>query len=514
EGRGSVRPVLSIAQAVKATARAKLQAEHSWNLGQQEATHALLTSPNRIAAVQGYAGTAKTTTVLAAYANAAKAKGLAVTPLAPTASAAKSLGDALGMRGDTVAKHLIGHARMQNGGVWIVDEASMLSARDMATLLEMGAKQDARIVLVGDVKQLGSVGAGAAFAQLQEAGMQTAKLDEIVRQTNVAAKDAVQASIEGDARKALAALDHGGGRIIENADRTERFAAIAKAYAALDEKQRLRTLVIEPSRDGRDALTADIRKELAKVGALSGPTVTMRSLVNKGLSRAEARDPLAYERGDVVRFTRDYADKGVSRREAYRVERIDPTKAAITLRAEDGRDIDWRLRQWGAGKVQAFSEQSLELKSGDRIQFTRNHRELGRVNGGRGTVTAIDEQSRTATIRNARGQIEVLNLDSSSDQHVRHAYVETAHAAQGRTANHVLINADSKATNLVDQRSFYVSVSRAKESVAIYTNDRAKLVSALSERAGLTQTAIALENMPIPSARKANSAQLGEAAIS
>ncbi|MEL6877262.1 MAG: MobF family relaxase [Pseudomonadota bacterium] len=514
EGRGAVRPVLSIAQAVKATARAELQAEHPWNRGQREATRALLTSPNRIAALQGYAGTAKTTTVLAAYANAAKAKGLAVTPLAPTASAAKSLGDALGMRGDTVAKHLIGHARMQKGGVWIVDEASMLSARDMATLLEMGAKQDARIVLVGDVKQLGSVGAGAAFAQLQEAGMQSARLDEIVRQTNVAAKETVQASIEGDARKALAALDSGGGRIIENTDRAERFAAVAKAYAALDDTQRLRTLVIEPSRDGRDTLTADIRKNLEKVGALSGPTTTIRSLVSKGLSCTEARDPLAYERSDVVRFTRDYADKGVSRSEAYRVEQIDPTRAAITLRAEDGRDIDWRLRQWGSSRVQAFSEQSLELKSGDRVQFTRNDRELSRVNGGRGTVTAIDEQSRTATIRNARGQSQVLHLDSARDQHIRHAYVETAHAAQGRTADHVLIHADSKATNLVDQKSFYVSVSRAKESVAVYTNDRAKLVSAINERAGLAQTAIGLENVPTPSARKANSAQLGEASIS
>ncbi len=176
---------------------------------------------------------------------------------------------------------------------------------------------------------------------------------------------------------------------------------------------------------------------------------------------------------------------------------------------EDGRDIDWRLRQWGAGKVEAFTVQALELKAGDRIQFTRNDRELGRINGGRGTVTAIDEQSRSATIRSPRGQTQTLNLDATRDQHIRHAYVETAFAAQGRTADHVIIHADSRATNLVDQKSFYVSVSRARESVAIYTNDRAKLVSAINERAGLAQTAVSEAAMAAPAAGKSLGAGLG-----
>ena len=412
------------------------------------------------------------------------------------------------MKGETVAKHLTGQSRLQRGGVWIVDEASMLSARDLAALLDAAGKASARVVLVGDVKQLGSVGAGAAFAQLQRAGMETAKLDEIVRQTNTATRDAVLASIGGDARMALAALDRGGGSIIENPDRAERFAAIARHYAQLDNATRAKTLIIEPSREGRDALTADIRAELAKAGALSGPAVIMQSLVGKGLSRAETRDPISYEIGDKVRFSRDYADKGVSRGETYRVEDVDPAKSSVALKAEDGRDIDWRLRQWGAGKVEAFTAQALELKAGDRIQFTRNDRERGRINGERGTVTAIDEQARSATIWSPRSQDQTLKLDLTRDQHIRHAYVETAFAAQGRTADHVIIHADSRATNLVDQKSFYVSVSRARESVAIYTNDRAKLVSAINERAGLAQTALATNPLDIDSS-KAIGAGLG-----
>ena len=508
EGRGSLSAIASPLAAAKAVASASAQAERTglgWNTDQRTATEQLLTSRNRITAVQGYAGTAKTTTVLATFAREAEARGVPVVALAPTASAAMVLGEALGARSDTVARHLLSPERPSQGqpAAWIVDEASLLSARDTARLFDLAEKQNARVILVGDVKQLGSVEAGAAFAQLQGAGMETADLGEIVRQTNTATKDAVLASIEGDARKALAALDRGGGKIIENADRSTRFAAIAEQYAKLDKASRARTLVIEPSREGRDTLTADIRAALAKSGALTGPGVIMESLANKGLTRAEARDPMSYDKGDVVRFTRDYADKGVTRGEAYRVESIDPEKTAITLKSEQGREVDWRLRQWGAGNSQTFSPQSLELKTGDRIRFTRNDREAGRINGARAEVTAIDADTRTAEVRGPRGQTQTLSLDAARDQHIRHAYVETAFAAQGRTADHVIIHADSRATNLVDQKSFYVGISRAKESATIFTNDRGKLVSSISERAGQVQTAIAQAAMPMPAADKA-----------
>lgn len=514
EGRGALAPIASPLDAAKAVAGASADAERAgfgWNADQRAATGQLLTSRNRVTAVQGYAGTAKTTTVLATFAREAEGRGVPIVALAPTASAAMVLGEALDTRSDTVARHLLSPERPQQGqpAAWIVDEASLLSARDTARLFDLADKHDARIILVGDVKQLGSVEAGAAFAQLQGAGMETAKLAEIVRQTNDATKEAVLASIEGDARKALAALDRGGGQIIENADRAERFAAIAERYAGLDKASRARTIVVEPSREGRDALTADIRDALIQSGALTGPAVTVESLANKGLTRAEARDLMSYDKGDVVRFTRDYADKGVSRGEAYRVESIDPAKAAIALKSEDGREVDWRLRQWGAGHAQAFAPQPMDLKTGDAIRFTRNDREAGRINGGRGEVVAVDEQTRAATIQTPNGRTETLNLDSARDRHIALAYVDTTFAAQGRTADHVMIHADSKAANLVDQKSFYVGISRAKESATIFTNDRGKLVSAINERAGQVQTAIAQTAMPTHAAEKVAGAGLG-----
>lgn len=512
-GRGMAEPLASpmtAARTVERAARKSARSGYAWTGDQKRATADLLTSRDRVAAVQGYAGTAKTTTVLATYAREAQRRGLAVTALAPTASAALVLGDALGTRGDTVARHLLTPESRLAGkdAVWIVDEASLLSAHDMARLMAGADKVGARLVLVGDVKQLGSVGAGAAFAQLQEAGMATAKLAEIVRQTNAETREAVVASMEGHAGKALAALERGGGKVIEAATPDERLAAMARQYTTMSPAERARTLVIEPSRDGRDRLTGLIREQLAARGELSAEALRFAALESKGLTHAEAREAASYAIGDVVRFNRDYVAKGIHRAEALTISAVDPKRGRIALDARDGRSIDWHPRQWGAGKVEVFEPKPMELRIGDGVQFTRNDREAGRINGLGGTVTGIDAAASAATVKLANGREQWLDLSDPRDAHLRHAYVQTAHAAQGLTAERVLIHADSRSTNLVDQKMLYVALSRAKADAIVVTDDKDRLVRAIYERAGDKQTAIAA-SLPDAGKAKAMAAGLG-----
>ena len=494
-GRGMTTPLagrIAAARVVEQAARQSDRAGFTWTEGQRRATMDLLTSRDRVAAVQGYAGTAKTTTVLATYAREAERRGMAVTALAPTATAAGVLGQSLGMRSDTVARHLLAPEAKKPaaGAVWIVDEASMLSAHDMARLLSSADKVDARVVLVGDVRQLGSVGAGAAFAQLQQAGMSTAKLAEVVRQTNAETREAVMASIEGHAGKALAALERGGGQVLEAQTANERLAIIAHRYTELSPDQRAKTLAIEPSREGRDRLTDLIRKDLAAKGELSSSGLTFESLEAKGLTRAETREAASYAIGDIVCFTRDYAGKGVARGEALRITAIDPDRNRVALAGSNGARIDWHPRQWGAGHIEAYTPRPMELREGDRIQFTRNDGGMGRTNGLAGTVTDIDPDQSRATVKLANGREQQLDLANTRDAHLRHAYVQTAHAAQGQTAERVLIHADSRSANLVDQKMFYVALSRAKSEAVIVTDDRDRLVAAIYERAGEKQTAL------------------------
>ncbi|MDK2759874.1 MAG: relaxase domain-containing protein [Sphingopyxis sp.] len=512
-GRGLAEPLVSAMTAARTVERAARQSARSGYArtdDQKRATTDLLTSRDRIAAVQGYAGTAKTTTVLATYAREAERQGLAVTALAPTASAATVLGEALGLRGDTVARHLLTPEGRMAGkdAVWIVDEASMLSAQDMVKLMASADAAGARLVLVGDVKQLGSVGAGAAFAQLQAAGMTTTKLAEVVRQTNAETREAVMASIEGHAGKALVALDRGGGKVIEGATPKDRFEAMTRHYLSMSPVERTRTLVIEPSREGRDTLTGMIREHLSSRGELSRDRIQFAALEAKGMTRAEAREAASYAIGDVVRFNRDYADKDVRRGEALTVTGVDPERNRVALTGRDGRSVDWHPRQWGAGKVEVFEPKPMDLRTGDRAQFTRNDRDTGRINGLGGTVTDLDPSTSQATLKLANGREQRLDLSDPRNAHLRHAYVQTAHAAQGQTAERVLIHADSRSTNLVDQKLLYVALSRARSEAVVVTDDRERLVRAITERAGEKQTAMAAA-VPEVGKSKAMGAGLG-----
>lgn len=512
-GRGMAQSLARPVAAAKTIEREARQSERSgyaWTDDQKRATADLLTSRDRVAAVQGYAGTAKTSTVLATYAREARRHGLAVTALAPTASAATVLGEALGLRGDTVARHLLAPEVQKTGkeAVWIVDEASLLSAHDMAKLMTRADKFGARLVLVGDVKQLGSVGAGAAFFQLQQVGMATAKLAEVVRQTNAGTREAVMASIDGHAGKALAALERGGGKVMEGATPDERLGAMARHYLALSSAERARTLVVEPSREGRDSLTDMIRAKLTERGELSREAVRFDALEAKGLTRAEAREAASFAIGDVVRFSRDFAAKGVRRGESFAIAAVDPERGRIALEGRDGRTLDWHPRQWGASKAEVFEPKPIELRTGDRVQFTRNDREAGRVNGLGGTVTRIDPEQGQATLKLATGREQKLDISNPRDAHLRHAYVQTAHAAQGQTAERVLIHADSRSTNLVDQKMLYVALSRAKAEAVVVTDDKDRLVRAIYERAGEKQTAMTVST-PDAGKSKAMDAGLG-----
>ena len=468
---------------------------HRWTDGQRQATAGLLSGTDRVAGVQGYAGTAKTTTVLATYAEGMRTQGYEVRAFAPTAAAAGLLGDAIGTEGRTVASAVMGGEGLvaegrQRAQAWIVDEASMVSARDMAKVLSLAERAGARVVLVGDVKQLGSVEAGRAFGQLQEAGMTTFALDRIVRQTNELTREAVHATIAGDGRKALDALDRGGGSVREGGEPEDRRAAMARDYAAMSPRERERTLVMDTTREGRELLTEAIRDELRKGGTIGDDAIRVLTLEGKGLTREEARHARGYEAGDVVTFRRDYDRQGVEKGQAYRVAGMDPERNRVELHDRDGKTIDWRLDKWGRGQVESFTEVERSFAAGDRVQFTRNDREAGRVNGTTATVTAIDRERGTMSVREARGVEHSLQLDATRDRHVRHGWVGTVHGSQGATADKSMVHLESFRANTVDAKSAYVAISRARSHAAVYTDSREKLAGAIEMRSGERQTAL------------------------
>ncbi|MEL6773127.1 MAG: MobF family relaxase [Pseudomonadota bacterium] len=493
-GPRHAKEILEVAEAKSAAAG------HSWTEDQRRATLGLLGSRHRVHAVQGLAGTAKTTTVLATYAAAAERSGRRIVALAPTASAAETLGRALGKEGTTVARHLSSIRAERAGGagtalrrldVWVVDEASMLAMRDLSRLLKAAETQGARLILVGDAHQLGSVGAGRGFDQLQRSGMVTERLEEIVRQSNPAMKGAVEAALKAEAKTALGKLEAAGGAVVEAAEIEGRIAAVADHWLALSPDERAGTIVIDPSREGREAVNAAIREGLRHDGTLGGTALEGTRLEKESLTIAEARQAQNYAKGDLVLMRRDLRFGKESWQKGTYAAVLSANRAEnrLRLRLVNGRAVFWNPAEKGASKAELFKPREADLRVGDRIVWTRNDRDRGLANGRVGTVREIDQTAQTATVRFGERAV-ALSMTDPADSHWRHAYAETAHAAQGRTADRLIVHAEASRINLVNRASFYVALSRAKESGVVVTDSRAELAAAVAARAGRKETAL------------------------
>lgn len=155
-----------------------------------------------------------------------------------------------------------------------------------------------RVLLIGDTRQHQGVEAGRPFEQLQEAGMRTANLDQIVRQKDPALKSTVELLATGQTAAALDLLQQ-QGRIREIADPQERIRTIARNYA----ESPANTLIVSPDNASRRELNLAVREELKANGALSKEDHRFRVLVQRqdmtGADRAWANH---YDVGDVVRY--------------------------------------------------------------------------------------------------------------------------------------------------------------------------------------------------------------------
>jgi ATP-dependent exoDNAse (exonuclease V) alpha subunit len=146
------------------------------NLGedQAEAVRRLCLGGEAVTALVGPAGAGKSHTMGAA-AQAWEDCGIAVRGLALSAAAAGVLEFEAGIASETIAKFLFEHDRpggpserwrLRQGEVVVVDEAAMVASADLARVVVLANQAQAKVVLVGDHRQLGAVEAGGLFRLL------------------------------------------------------------------------------------------------------------------------------------------------------------------------------------------------------------------------------------------------------------------------------------------------------------------------------------------------------------
>ena len=442
------------------------------NASQRHAVDEIFLSREKIVGLDGIAGAGKTTT-LSVIREGAEAEGYRVEGFAPTSRAAQKLGEA-GMETSTLQKHLVRGQQPDSGEkrLYVLDECSLASTRQVHEFVNRLHPND-RVLLVGDRRQHEAVEAGRPFAQLQDAGMKTVKLEEIVRQKDPELKQVVEQLARGEVREAVQSLDR-QGRVHEIQGRDERIAAIAKEYAKSPEN----TLVISPDNRSRIEINERVHAELQRSGLVSNEEHRIRTLVpRQDLTGADRTWAERYEVGDVLRYSRASKETGIAKGAYAQVKSIDAPKNRLTVELQNGKErIYDPRRQQG---VSVFRQEMRRFSVGDRIQFTAPANDLKVANRELGTIERIGEDGR---LRLKMDGSRAVDLDTHKLPHLDYGYAMTSHSSQGQTADRVLIHVDTElgAKPLLNSRMAYVSASRGRYDARIYTNNAATLGQELS----------------------------------
>ncbi len=441
---------------------------------QKKTIEKVLASTDRVYAIQGGAGTGKSF-ALGMIRDVAEEQGYEVKGLAPTSSATNNLKKD-GLNADTLQAHLAQGVREpgQKPTLYLLDESSLAGIKAVNDFLHRLTPED-RVVLIGDTRQHQSVEAGRIFHELQDAGMNTSKMNEIVRQKNPELKAAIQDFSEGKIAAGLQKLVQ-QDRVHELQHRSRRYETIARKYAE-DPKN---TLVISPDNQSRQDLNRVIRTHLQNQGVVQKNGFEQSVLVTRqSVTGADRRKAVSYQIGNIVRFEHGSKKLGVDKKTYAKVLSHDREKNEITLQLPSGKQLTYNPNRFYG--VQLYTVEHRQFSVGDRVQFTAPWKEQGIANRQLGTIDFLDSQGNASVHLDGSDQRVNLNLDRM--KHLDHGYTVTSYSSQSLTVNNTLLNietGDPNARGLLGRELTYVASSRARDELQIFTDNTEKLGFALN----------------------------------
>ncbi len=480
---------------------------------QRDAALVILGSRDRVTALKGGAGTGKTR-MLQATVKAVESTGAQVFSFAPSAEASRGVLRSEGFANAETVERLLIDPKMQakvKNQVLLIDEAGLLSVRDMKRLFDVAHDQNARVILSGDTNQHSAVYRGDALRVLEkDAGMKTGELKQIRRQTNDSYREAVKAISEGDRRgkdgrtrleAGVQMLDSVGAIVETNGE--ERYRQIAADYAAVTLQKKATgeaksALAVSPTHREADHVTDAIRDALKADGRLSGTERELTALRPLNLTEAQRQDAREYTPGTVVQFHQNA--KGFGRGE--RVTVLEAGKNGVRASRADGRLVSLPLKD--AKHFQLYRPEQVAFAKGDRIRITQNGftREARRGVLGKGkdrlnngSVYNVEGFTRQGDIKLANGFVVPRDYGG-----IAHGYVVTSHASQGKTVDTVLLAVGQESFAAANKEQFYVSVSRGREAVRLYTDDKAAMLDAVKS-SGARLSASELMGNPQPESK-------------
>ncbi len=452
---------------------------------QKQAIEFVLNSRDLAVNIRGAAGTGKTAT-LQELKRGIEESGRPVLAVAPTMSAVEELQKVGFSNAITVERLLQDHDAQAElfRKTLIVDEAGMVSGRQMSELLKLADQQSTRIVFSGDTMQVRSVESGDALRVLEiESQLKGISLSEVQRQTAHGYREAIQ-ELRRNPERGFDKLEQLGA--IREVPWSERARVIQQAYSEAQaqmnaKEQPLGVLVVAATHEEIGNITEAIRSERTRTGELGESTRLVHHLPVNWTS-AEKSAVQNYVPGQVLKFHR--AVKGVTRHESLAVFGVE--NGNILARNASGEE---RRITVPAKCFEVYERGTIEVAPNDRLLLMANRRQQNfrATNGELVTVSQIDKQRRII-LQDGR------TLPENYKQFT-HGYAVTAHRSQGKSVDAVIISADGMRKEL-----FYVAASRGRESITVVTTDK-ELLRESTARPDIRQSASEM-------ARKAQEAPL------
>lgn len=401
-----------------------------------------------------------------------------------------SLIDGDGVRAQTIKSFIVEHDQVTAAGgkpdykgqVFLIDESSMAGNQDTAALFQAIASGGGRAVSMGDINQFESVDVGAPFKLMQERSpMDVAIMKQIVRQKDLQLRGAVHDIIDNRIDAALQRIE------TQPADRVARSASAALPESAIQETEtpvidivadwkdrtpeaRSRTLIIAQLNADRKAINAGIHAALAARGELGEKAIKVPVLDKITHTRHEFNKTESWEAGMVVKRGDRYQD----------VVAVDRNGSTVTVRDEEGKIALVSPKELITGDVQLFRRSEMEVRSGDLLKFTATDREQGQMANQRYTVESVSEEG-NIRLKGENGRVTINPEKVRAQQNLDYGWAVTGYGAQGASSDYVIALEGTKDGRkaLASRRAFYISASRVKEHVQIYTDKKADWVKAV-----------------------------------
>ncbi|MER4254517.1 conjugative transfer relaxase/helicase TraI, partial [Klebsiella pneumoniae] len=483
--------------------------------GQRAATRMILESTDRFTVVQGYAGVGKTTqfrAVMSAISLLPEETRPRVIGLAPTHRAVGEMQSA-GVDARTTASFLHDTQLLQRNGqtpdfsntLFLLDESSMVGLADMAKAHSLIAAGGGRAVPSGDTDQLPPIASGQPFRLTQQrSAADVAIMKEIVRQVPEL-RPAVYSLIERDVHRALTTIEQvtpeqvprkegawaPGSSVVEFTPKQEKaiekalsegktlpegqpatlYEALVKDYTGRTPEAQSQTLVITHLNKDRRALNSLIHDARRENGETGKEEITLPVLVTSNIRDGELRK--------LSTWTAHKEAVALVDNVYHRISKVDKDNQLITLTDSEGKERFISPREASAEGVTLYRQEKITVSQGDRMRFSKSDPERGYVANSIWEVQSVSGDS--VTLSDGKITRTLTPKAEQAQQHIDLAYAITAHGAQGASEPYAIAleGVAGGREQMASFESAYVALSRMKQHVQVYTDNREGWIKAI-----------------------------------